>query len=107
MNLYRVIPLALSVLSIATFHDIAKPNFVFVLADDLSYFDVGCYGGQAYTPNMDGLATEGMLFNNCFQAAPTCSPTRQISILGNRPLKQGPTRITPSPILARRALSTT
>ena len=88
MKLHRVILVSISLL-IATFADIAKPNFVFVLADDLSYFDIGPYGGQAYTPNMDSLAREGMLFNNCFQAAPTCSPTRHNIFTGQSPFKTG------------------
>jgi len=88
MKLHRVILVSISLL-IASFADSAKPNFVFVLADDLSYFDIGSYGGQAYTPNMDSLAREGMLFNNCFQAAPTCSPTRHNIYTGQSPFKTG------------------
>ena len=53
-----------------------KPNFLFVIADDMTHRDIGCYGGQAHTPNIDKLATEGMRFTRCFQAAPMCSPTR-------------------------------
>mgnify|MGYP002630241249 CR=1 FL=1 len=66
-----------------------KPNFVFVLADDASHFDVGCYGGQAYTPNMDALAEEGMRFTQCFQSSPTCSPTRHNIYTGLFPFKSG------------------
>ena len=40
----------------------SKPNLVFIIADDLTFRDIGCYGGQAHTPNIDFLATEGMLF---------------------------------------------
>lgn len=67
----------------------SKPNFVFVLADDASHFDVGCYGGQAYTPNMDALANEGMRFTQCFQSSPTCSPTRHNIYTGLYPFKSG------------------
>lgn len=66
-----------------------KPNFVFILADDASHFDVGCYGGQAYTPNMDALAKEGMRFTQCFQSSPTCSPTRHNIYTGLYPFKSG------------------
>ena len=52
------------------------PNLVFVIADDMTFRDIGCYGGQAHTPNIDRLATEGMRFTRCFQSAPMCSPTR-------------------------------
>ena len=54
----------------------AKPNLVFIIADDLTLRDIGCYGGQAHTPNIDFLATEGMLFERCFQSSSMCSPTR-------------------------------
>lgn len=67
----------------------SKPNFVFVLADDASHFDVGCYGGQAYTPIMDALAKEGMRFTQCYQSSPTCSPTRHNIYTGQYPFKTG------------------
>ena len=54
----------------------ANPNFVFVIADDCTFRDIGCYGGQAKTPHIDKLATEGMKFSRCFQAAPNGPPTR-------------------------------
>ena len=66
-----------------------KPNFVFVIADDCTYRDLGCYGGQAHTPNIDKLATEGMRFTHCFQAAPMCSPTRHNIYTGLYPVKSG------------------
>ncbi len=66
-----------------------KPNFVFVIADDCTYRDLGCYGGQAHTPNIDRLASEGMRFTQCFQAAPMCSPTRHNIYTGLYPVKSG------------------
>ena len=54
----------------------SQPNMVFIIADDCTFRDIGCYGGQAKTPHIDRLATEGMRFTRCFQAAPMCSPTR-------------------------------
>ena len=66
-----------------------KPNFVFVIADDCTYRDIGCYGGQAHTPNIDRLATQGMRFTHCFQAAPMCSPTRHNIYTGLYPVKSG------------------
>ncbi len=65
------------------------PNMVFVIADDLTFSDIGCYGGQAHTPHIDRLATEGMKFANCFQAAPMCSPTRHNIYTGQYPVKTG------------------
>jgi len=66
-----------------------KPNFVFIIADDASHFDVGCYGGQAYTPNLNALAREGMRFTQCYQSSPTCSPTRHNIYTGQYPFKTG------------------
>lgn len=67
----------------------AKPNFVFIIADDLTHRDLGCYGGQAHTPNIDFLATEGMRFERCFQATAMCSPTRHNIYTGLYPVKSG------------------
>ena len=65
------------------------PNFLFVIADDCTFRDIGCYGGQAITPNIDGLAHQGMRFTQCFQAAPMCSPTRHTIYTGLYPVKSG------------------
>lgn len=67
----------------------APPNLVFIIADDCTFRDIGCYGGQARTPNIDHLATEGMKFNRCFQTAPMCSPTRHNIYTGLYPVKSG------------------
>ena len=66
----------LSVMFVSNHFAFAGPNIVFVIADDLTFRDLGCYGGQAHTPNIDRLATQGMQFSHCFQTAPMCSPTR-------------------------------
>ena len=66
-----------------------RPNLIFVIADDCTFRDIGCYGGQAHTPNIDRLATEGMQFSSCFQSAPMCSPTRHNIYTGLYPVKSG------------------
>ncbi|WP_372725096.1 sulfatase [Novipirellula sp.] len=66
-----------------------RPNIVFIIADDCTFRDIGCYGGQAHTPNIDQLAQSGMKFNRCFQAAPMCSPTRHNLYTGLYPVKSG------------------
>lgn len=66
-----------------------QPNFLFIIADDCTHRDIGCYGGQALTPNIDQLAKEGMRFTQCFQAAPMCSPTRHNIYTGLYPVKSG------------------
>lgn len=66
-----------------------RPNLLFVIADDCTFRDIGCYGGQASTPNIDRLATEGMRMTHCFQCAPMCSPTRHNIYTGQYPVKTG------------------
>jgi len=54
----------------------SKPNFLFILADDLGWNQLGCYGSKFYeTPNIDRLAREGMRFTDAYAACPVCSPT--------------------------------
>lgn len=70
-------------------HAEEKPNLLFIIADDCTFRDIGCYGGQAKTPNIDRLASEGLKFERCFQAAPMCSPTRHNLYTGLYPVKSG------------------
>lgn len=54
-----------------------KPNIVFILADDIGYRDLSCYGQKHYnTPNLDLLAVKGVRFTQAYSSAPSCSPTR-------------------------------
>jgi arylsulfatase A-like enzyme len=54
-----------------------RPNILFILADDLGWGDLSCYGRPDYqTPNIDLLAQQGMRFTNAYSAAPVCTPTR-------------------------------
>ncbi|HUG68890.1 MAG TPA: sulfatase-like hydrolase/transferase [Pirellulaceae bacterium] len=53
------------------------PNLLLIIADDCTYRDLEAYGGQAKTPHLNRLASEGMKFTHCFQAASMCSPTRR------------------------------
>src|SRR5687767_5624750 len=54
-----------------------RPNILFILADDLGWGDLSCYGRPDYkTPNLDGLASQGTRFTNAYSAAPVCTPTR-------------------------------
>ena len=75
--------------SIGTAGDGDRPNLLFVIADDCTFRDVGCYGGQAHTPHIDRLATQGMRMTRCFQTAPMCSPTRHNIYTGQYPVKTG------------------
>lgn len=54
-----------------------QPNIIFILADDLGYADLGCYGGRApVSPNIDKMASEGIRFTQGYANSPVCSPTR-------------------------------
>src|SRR3981081_1812255 len=60
-----------------------KPNIVFILADDLGYADVSCYGQRDYmTPNIDRLALEGARFTQAYANSAVCSATRTALITG-------------------------
>jgi arylsulfatase A-like enzyme len=62
----------------------ARPNIIFIVADDLGYADLGCYGGRGFdghgresvSPNLDALAEGGMIFTQGYSNSPVCSPTR-------------------------------
>ena len=52
-----------------------KPNIIFIMADDLGYGHLGCYGQEKIeTPNIDGLAAEGLRFTHCYAGATVCAP---------------------------------
>jgi uncharacterized sulfatase len=60
-----------------------KPNIVIILADDLGWADLGCYGNRFNeTPNLDRLAAEGLRFTDFYAAGPVCSPTRAALLTG-------------------------
>lgn len=58
-----------------------RPNFVFILADDLGYSDLGCYGGEIATPNLDALARNGLRFTQAYNTA-RCWPSRAALLTG-------------------------
>ena len=61
----------------------ARPNLIFIVADDLGYADLGCYGGRApVSPVLDRLAVEGIKFTQGYSNSPVCSPTRFAMITG-------------------------
>ncbi|TDJ72369.1 MAG: sulfatase [Planctomycetota bacterium] len=69
-----------------------RPNFVFFLADDLGWRDLGVYGSTFYeTPNLDRLASEGARFTNAYAACPVCSPTRASILTGKYPARMNTT----------------
>lgn len=68
----------------------SKPNFVFLLVDDLGWADLGCYGSSFYeTPHIDALSRSGMRFTQAYAACPVCSPTRASIVTGRHPVRVG------------------
>ncbi|KKN08091.1 hypothetical protein LCGC14_1060290 [marine sediment metagenome] len=67
-----------------------KPNIIFILADDLGWAELGCYGNDFNeTPNLDRLAARGMRFTQAYAAAPVCSPYRAALLTGQYPARAG------------------
>lgn len=61
----------------------SKPNIIYILADDLGYAEVGCYGQEKIeTPNIDALAQNGMRFTQHYAGAPVCAPSRCVLLTG-------------------------
>lgn len=58
-----------------------KPNILLIVADDLGFSDLGAFGGEIETPNLDDLAISGIRLTN-FYASPNCSPTRSMLLTG-------------------------
>ena len=60
-----------------------RPNVILILADDLGYGELGCYGqAKIRTPNLDRLAREGMRFNHFYSGSPVCAPSRCTLLTG-------------------------
>lgn len=80
--------LIISVLAVTTFSPLfsaeTRPNVVLILADDLGYADLGCYGGEIDTPAIDGLARDGLQFTH-FRATPMCVTSR-VALMAGMPM---------------------
>ena len=66
-----------------------QPNVVILLADDLGYKDVGCYGGPVKTPAIDQLAEEGVRFTDFYSGCAVCSPSRATLLTGRHHIRTG------------------
>src|SRR2546429_7291806 len=89
-----------------------KPNIIFILADDLGYGDLGCYGQtKIKTPNIDRLAAEGLRFTQCYAGTTVCAPSRatlmtglhtgHVRIRGNAAVPLQPEDVTVAEVLKR------
>lgn len=92
-NAHTAALLALSLLgpaALAAAPERRPPNVVFILADDLGWRDLGCYGSAFYeTPHIDALARGGLRFTQAYAASPLCSPTRASILTGLAPARTG------------------
>ncbi|MEM9365212.1 MAG: sulfatase-like hydrolase/transferase [Planctomycetota bacterium] len=66
-----------------------QPNVVVLLADDLGFQDVGCYGGPVRTPHIDGLAAAGTRFSDFYSGCAVCSPSRATLLTGRHHIRAG------------------
>lgn len=72
--------------------ELDKPNFLFILVDDLGWADLGVYGSTFHeTPNLDKLANDGVMFTSAYAASPVCSPTRASIMTGKHPARSNTT----------------
>ena len=82
--------LVVTALAVSAADRIDRPNIVIILADDLGYGDLGCYGHPSIrTPNLDRLAREGMRFTDFYSAAEVCTPSRAELLTGRYPIRSG------------------
>ncbi|MDA1316095.1 MAG: sulfatase-like hydrolase/transferase [Acidobacteria bacterium] len=86
--------IVLALLLLAAPLSASRPNFVFILADDLGYGDLGIYGHRSIrTPNIDRMAAEGVRLTEFYAAAPTCTPSRAAFLTGRYPKRSGMVRV--------------
>ncbi|MEM8875339.1 MAG: sulfatase-like hydrolase/transferase [Planctomycetota bacterium] len=76
---------ALALLSAGALASAEPPNVLFIVADDAEIRDLGSYGGELPTPNLDRLAAEGVRFTDCYAAATVCTPSRFAFLTGKHP----------------------
>lgn len=82
--------IALGITTVSFAQKTEQPNFVLYIADDCSYYDLGCYGSDdSKTPHIDNFAKQGMRFTKAYQAVPMSSPTRHNLYTGLWPVRSG------------------
>jgi arylsulfatase A len=69
--------------------DRKRPNVIVILADDLGYGDLGCFGSSIPTPNLNKMAGEGVRLTRFYSASPVCSPSRAALLTGRYPARTG------------------
>ncbi|MCA9214575.1 MAG: sulfatase-like hydrolase/transferase, partial [Planctomycetales bacterium] len=99
MNTFRFfVSLAITIAIAASAHAAkdSRPNIVIILVDDMGFSDIGCYGGEIETPNLDRLAANGLRFTQFYNAG-RCCPTRASLLTGLHPHQVGIGHMTAPP----------
>ena len=81
MNRLLLLPLAVCAAQASYLHGKHKPNIVLIMCDDMGFSDLGCYGSEINTPNIDRLADEGIRFSNFKNTGRSC-PSRAALLTG-------------------------
>ena len=79
----------LFILTMTSLCHAARPNVVMLLADDLGYQDIGCFGGPVKTPTLDRLASRGARFTDFYSGCAVCSPSRATLLTGRHHIRTG------------------
>ncbi|MEO1972316.1 MAG: arylsulfatase [Pirellulaceae bacterium] len=96
ISLAIAVGLTLFMTSITVAQQPARPNIIIILVDDMGFSDVGCYGGEIETPNIDRLAANGLRFTQFYNAG-RCCPTRASLMTGRHPHQVGIGHMTEPP----------
>src|SRR4051794_25272433 len=64
-----IVAIVISIAALTAKGEVRRPNILIILADDLGYSDIGCFGGEVRTPNLDSLAREGVRFTSFYNEA--------------------------------------
>jgi arylsulfatase A-like enzyme len=87
-RIFFLVALFLNALPTGLRSQTVRPNIIYIMADDMGYADLSCYGRKDYqTPNLDKLAAQGVKFMNAYAGAPLCTPTRTSFMTGRYPAR--------------------
>jgi len=96
MEIVPLVGAAFLFLAGSVFGEESKPNIIVIMADDLGYGDVGCYGSKTIpTPHLDRMAAEGIRFTSGYSPASTCTPTRYSLLTGEFAFRRKGTGVAP------------
>src|SRR5688572_7549836 len=87
---FLLLSVALLCIAASPLYAASRPNIVIILADDLGYGDLSCYGHPTIrTPHLDRMAAEGMRFTDFYSVAEVCTPSRAALLTGRYPIRSG------------------